>query len=100
MAKGKSRFKGSGAYIFAGILIGIIYLVNTFLVEGIYWSNTSVSQTTSTVMNSLNKINGQLAEINNDTISIAAGLKTDMDAIVKDTNNRYANIHAIIRYIF
>ena len=92
MAKGKSRFKGSGAYIFAGILIGIIYLVNTFLVEGIYWSNTSVSQTTSTVMNSLNKINGQLAEINNDTISIAAGLKTDMESIVKDTNNRYANI--------
>ena len=92
MAKGKSRFKGSGAYIFAGILIGIIYLVNTFLVEGIYWSNTSVSQTTSTVMNSLNKINGQLSEINNDTISIAAGLKTDMESIVKDTNNRYANI--------
>ena len=92
MAKGKSRFKGSGAYIFAGILIGVIYLVNTFLVEGIYWSNTSVSSTTSTVMNSLNKINGQLAEINNDTISIAAGLKTDMESIVKDTNNRYANI--------
>ncbi|WP_028517522.1 GGDEF domain-containing protein [Ruminococcus flavefaciens] len=92
MAKGKSRFKGSGAYIFAGILIGIIYLVNTFLVEGIYWSNTSVSQTTSTVMNSLNKINGQLSEINNDSISIAAGLKTDMESIVKDTNNRYANI--------
>ena len=92
MAKGKSRFKGSGAYIFAGVLIGIIYLVNTFLVEGIYWSNTSVSQTTSTVMNSLNKINGQLSEINNDAISIAAGLKTDMESIVKDTNNRYANI--------
>lgn len=92
MAKEKSRFKGSGAYIFAGILIGIIYLVNTFLVEGIYWSNTSVSQTTSTVMNSLNKINGQLSEINNDAISIAAGLKTDMESIVKDTNNRYANI--------
>ncbi|SHM91114.1 GGDEF domain-containing protein [Ruminococcus flavefaciens] len=92
MAKEKSRFKGSGAYVFAGILLAIVYLLNTFLVEGIYWGNQNVSQTTSKTMNSLNSINGQLSEINNDAISIAAGIKTNMDAIVKDTNNRYANI--------
>jgi diguanylate cyclase (GGDEF)-like protein len=92
MAKKNSRFKGSGAYIFAGILLAIVYVANTLLVEGIYWGNQNVSQTTSRTMNSLNSINGQLSEINNDAISIAAGIKTNMEAITKDTNNRYNNI--------
>ena len=64
MAKKNSRFKGSGAYIFAGILLAIVYVANTLLVEGIYWGNQNVSQTTSRTMNSLNSINGQLSEIN------------------------------------
>ena len=41
MAK-NNKSKGSGAYIFAGILIAIIYIINTFLVESIYWGNQEV----------------------------------------------------------
>lgn len=92
MAKGKSKFKNSGAYIAAAILVAVMYIVNAILVDRIYWNNSNVSQTTSRVMNSLNKINGQLSEINNDTIAIAANLKTDMEAITKDTAARYGNI--------
>ena len=92
MAKGKSRFKNSGAYVAAAILVAVMYIVNAILVDRIYWNNSNVSQTTSRVMNSLNKINGQLSEINNDTIAIAANLKTDMEAITKDTAARYGNI--------
>ena len=91
MAKNSKR-GGSGAYIFAAILIAIMYLINTFLVESIYWSNTEASTRTSTAMNSLNKINGELSEINKDSIGIAAGIKTDMSLITQDTARHYANI--------
>ena len=91
MAKNSKR-GGSGAYIFAAILIAIMYLINTFLVESIYWSNTEASTRTSTAMNSLNKINGELSEINKDSIGIAAGIKTDMSIITQDTARHYANI--------
>ena len=91
MAK-NSKKGGSGAYIFAAILIAVMYLINTLLVESIYKTNTEASTSTSTAMNSLNKINGELAEINKDAIGIAAGIKTDMKVITEDTDRHYKNI--------
>ena len=93
MAKNK-KSKGSGAYLIAGILLALIYIINTFLVEKMYWGNQELSQRTSMSMNSLNRINSNLSEISMDTIGIAAGLNTDMAVITQDTERRYANIIA------
>ncbi|WP_173330082.1 GGDEF domain-containing protein [Ruminococcus flavefaciens] len=95
MAK-NNKSKGSGAYIFAGILIAIIYIINTFLVESIYWGNQEVSQKTGQANNALNKINSELTAINMDSISIAAGIipPEDIGITMGDTNKRYGNIIA------
>lgn len=94
MAKEKKNKKGSRFYLFAGILVAIIYCVNAMLVDNIYWTNANVSSNTQLCMNSLNRINSQVTEINLSTVSIAAGLKTNIDAITTDTNNRYNDILA------
>ncbi|MBQ6251568.1 GGDEF domain-containing protein [Ruminococcus sp.] len=95
MAKNK-KSKGSGAYIFAGILIAVIYIINTFLVESIYWGNQEVSQKTGQANSALNKINSELTAINMDSISIAAGIipPEDIGITMGDTNKRYGNIIA------
>ena len=95
MANNK-KSKGSGAYIFAGILIAIIYIINTFLVESIYWGNQEVSQKTGQANSALNKINSELTAINMDSISIAAGIipPEDIGITMGDTNKRYGNIIA------
>lgn len=93
MAKeNKTKKTGSGVYWFAGILLAVIYLINTLLVENIYSSNLKVSRDTSNCMSALNRINSELTEINLDSVSIAAGLKTDMDQITSDTARHYKNI--------
>ena len=94
MAKEKNNKKGSRFYLFAGILVAIIYCVNAMLVDNIYWTNANVSSNTQLCMNSLNRINSQVTEINLSTVSIAAGLKTNIDAITTDTDNRYNDILA------
>ena len=94
MAKEKKNKKGSKFYLFAGILVAIIYCVNAMLVDNIYWTNANVSSNTQLCMNSLNRINSQVTEINLSTVSIAAGLKTNIDAITTDTDNRYNDILA------
>jgi diguanylate cyclase (GGDEF)-like protein len=95
MAKeNKTKKTGSGVYWFAGILLAVIYLINTLLVENIYSSNLKVSRDTSNCMSALNRINSELTEINLDSVSIAAGLKTDMDQITSDTDRHYKNILA------
>ena len=93
-AKAKTKKFSSSAYWFAAILLGIMYVINTLLVESIYTTNRDVSAKTQSCMNALNKINGELAEINLDTMSIAAGLKTDMEQVTADTDLRYRNILA------
>ncbi len=94
MAKEKKNKKGSKFYLFAGILVAVIYCVNAMLVDNIYWTNANVSSNTQLCMNSLNRINSQVTEINLSTVSIAAGLKTNIDAITTDTDNRYNDILA------
>jgi diguanylate cyclase (GGDEF)-like protein len=90
MAKASSK-KGSGGYIFAAILIAVIYIINTLLVENIYSSNMKTSKTTSTCMNSLNRINSYLSELNQNSLSIAAGVGSPM-ALIAQTDGLYANI--------
>lgn len=90
MAKLSSK-KGSGGYIFAAILIAVIYVINTFLVENIYWSNSETSQRVSKSNNSLNRMNSYLSELNKNSLSIAAGVGSPM-ALIAQTDGLYANI--------
>jgi diguanylate cyclase (GGDEF)-like protein len=90
--KAKNKSMGAGVYIFAALLLAVIYIINTLLVESIYRNNSNMSTRTSTAMNCLNRINSELSEVNMDTLGIAAGIKTDMAVITDDTNRRYANI--------
>ncbi|WP_303796761.1 GGDEF domain-containing protein [Ruminococcus flavefaciens] len=90
MAKLSSK-KGSGGYIFAAILIAVIYVINTFLVENIYWSNSETSQRVSKSNNSLNRMNSYLSELNKNSLSIAAGVGNPM-ALIAQTDGLYANI--------
>lgn len=90
MAKASSK-KGSGGYVFAAILIAVIYIFNTLLVENIYSSNMKTSKTTSTCMNSLNRIHSYLSELNQNSLSIAAGVGSPM-ALIAQTDGLYANI--------
>lgn len=90
MAKLSSK-KGSGGYIFAAILIAVIYVINTFLVENIYWSNAETSRRVSKSNNSLNRMNSYLSEINKNSLSIAAGVGNPM-ALIAQTDGLYANI--------
>ena len=94
MAKEKVRKSGTRVYLFAGILLAIIYCINAMLVDNIYWSNANMSAKTQNSMNALNRINGELASINLDSVSIAANLKTNMAQITIDTENHYKNILA------
>ena len=90
MAKNTSK-KGTSGYVFAAILIAVIYVINTFLVENIYWSNSENSRRTSTCMNSINRINSYLSELNKNSLSIAAGVGNPM-ALIAQTDGLYANI--------
>lgn len=90
MAKLSSK-KGSGGYIFAAILIAVIYVINTFLVENIYWSNAETSQRVSKSNNSLNRMDSYLSELNKNSLSIAAGVGNPM-ALIAQTDGLYANI--------
>ena len=90
MAKLSSK-NGSGGYIFAAILIAVIYVINTFLVENIYWSNAETSQRVSKSNNSLNRMNSYLSELNKNSLSIAAGVGNPM-ALIAQTDGLYANI--------
>ena len=90
MAKSSSK-KGMGGYIFAAILIAVLHVVNTFLVESIYWGTSDTSKKTSIAMSSINKINGILSEINKNSLSIAAGVGNPV-ALVAATDPLYENI--------
>lgn len=91
MAKSTSSKKGQGGYIFAAILIAIIYVFNTLLVENIYSSTSETSKKTSMAMSSLNKMNGILSELNKNTLSIAAGVGNPM-TLIAATDPLYGQI--------
>ena len=92
MAKSTSK-KGSGGYVFAAILIAIIYIFNTFLVENIYSSNAETSRKTSMSNSAINRMNGHLSDLNKNSLSIAAGVGNPMELIAQ-TGPIYGNIIA------
>lgn len=93
MAKTKSKSKGTGGFIFAAIIIAIIYLSNTLLVENIYSSNVTTSRSTSMANAAINKMNSYLSDLNKNTLSIAAGVGNPL-VLISDTERIYGNIVA------
>lgn len=92
MAKDKTKSKGTSGYALAALLLAIVCIANIFLVRAIYTKNVEIFNKTSAAMNSLNKMNMELSDINKVTIGIAAGISTNMPVILEDTERRYANI--------
>ena len=90
MAKSTSK-KGQGGYVFAAILVAVIYLFNTFLVENIFTSSAETSKKTSMAMASINKMNGLLSDLNNNALSIGAGVGNPI-ALISATEPIYQNI--------
>jgi len=77
MAKDKAKTSsghGSRAYLFAALLVAVIYIINAVLVDSIYNNNTKVSNETQQTMSAINKMNGQLSEINADVVAVIAGV--------------------------
>ena len=77
MAKNKansSASHGSRAYVLAAILVVIMYLANAVLVDRIYSNSRDVSNRTSDTVQTVNRISAELSEINNDVLSVIAGV--------------------------
>ena len=90
----KKKLGASAGYIFAAILVTIMYILNTLLVESIYRNNTNVSRATQQATRALNVINSQLAEVNTNSVGLAANLYDNPLEIISDTDRIYANIEA------
>jgi len=93
MAKAKSASKNyhSTPYIVAAIILAIIYIVNTILIETIYANNNRVSQQTSKTMNAINRMNGELQNVNANVLRIVANIG-DPTSAANDTALNFQNI--------
>ncbi|NLT09813.1 MAG: GGDEF domain-containing protein [Ruminococcus sp.] len=92
MAKAKKKNTYSTPYIFAAILLAVIYVINTLLVERIYWGNSQVSQQTQKTMNSINRMNGELQNVNSNVLHVVAGIG-DVSQAAADARLNFHNIH-------
>ena len=93
MAKAKSASKNyhSTPYIVAAIILAIIYIVNTILIETINANNNRVSQQTSKTMNAINRMNGELQNVNANVLRIVANIG-DPSSAANDTVLNFQNI--------
>ena len=91
MAKTNSKSSTSAPYIFAAILLAVIYIINTFLVESIYASNTKVSKSTSETMSAINRMNSELEIVNGNVLRIVAGVGDSTQA-ADDATLNFENI--------
>ena len=77
MAKDKVKNKHgyqNRAYVFGAILLAVVVAANMFLVAYLSKINRSISQRTSQSMSTINRMNSEMTEINNNVLSIVAGV--------------------------
>ena len=91
MAKTNSKSSTSTPYIFAAILLAVIYIINTFLVESIYASNSKVSKSTSETMSAINRMNSELEIVNGNVLRIVANVG-DATQAADDATLNFENI--------
>ena len=90
MAKNKKN--ASSGFIVAAILVALMYILNTILVWNIYTNNNKTNTQTSMANRAINSINGELSNLNTNTIGLAANLYDNPLEIVGDTERIYGNI--------
>jgi diguanylate cyclase (GGDEF)-like protein len=93
MAKNKKKGASSG-FVFAAILVALMYVLNSILVWNIYTNNSELSNKTSTANRAINSINGELARVSTNAIGLAANLYDNPLEVVSDTERIYGNIIA------
>ena len=76
MAKNKSTGR-STAYNLAAVLLALVTLINMVLVYYMYMDNERIGNKTSTTMNTINSVNGELQSINQRVLTIVAGIGTE-----------------------
>ncbi len=91
MAKTNSKSSTSTPYIFAAILLAVIYIINTFLVVSIYASNSKVSKSTSETMSAINRMNSELEIVNGNVLRIVANVG-DATQAADDATLNFENI--------
>lgn len=91
MAKTNSKSSTSTPYIFAAILLAVISIINTFLVESIYASNSKVSKSTSETMSAINRMNSELEIVNGNVLRIVANVG-DATQAADDATLNFENI--------
>ena len=91
MAKNNKKGASSG-FIVAAILVALMYILNTVLVWNIYTNNNNTNTQTSMANRAINSINGELSNLNTNTIGLAANLYDNPLEIVGNTERIYANI--------
>ncbi|MBR4627118.1 MAG: GGDEF domain-containing protein [Ruminococcus sp.] len=74
MADKKRSINHSRPYILGAIVLALVTAANMFFVTLLYTRNVQTSKRTSGAMQSVNRMNSELSEINGDVLSIIAGV--------------------------
>lgn len=70
----KTNNRSTTAYTFAAILLAIVTAANMFLVFYLFNSISTIGRNTSTTMNTINSVNGELQSINQRVLQVVAGI--------------------------
>ena len=103
MAKTKSAGR-STAYNLAAVLLALVTLINMVLVYYMYMDNERIGNKTSTTMNTINSVNGELQSINQRVLTIIADIGTEQsksaiaDSIVKSFDSIDAKLDTFETY--
>ena len=103
MAKNKSTGR-STAYNLAAVLLALVTLINMVLVYYMYMDNERIGNKTSTTMNTINSVNGELQSINQRVLTIIADIGTEQsksaiaDSIVKSFDSIDAKLDTFETY--
>ena len=103
MAKTKSAGR-STAYNLAAVLLALVTLINMVLVYYMYTDNERIGNKTSTTMNTINSVNGELQSINQRVLTIIADIGTEQsksalaDSIVKSFDSIDAKLDTFETY--
>ena len=95
MAKEKTKSR-SAAYNLAAVLLALVTAANMFLVFYMYRNSTEIGRKTSTTMNTINSVNGELQSINQRVLTIIAGIGTEQSqaAIAESISKSFDSIDA------
>ncbi|MBQ9895402.1 MAG: GGDEF domain-containing protein [Ruminococcus sp.] len=83
----------SRPYIFAAILLAVVYILNAILVDTIYRKNNEVTKQTSSAMSSCNRINFGLQAVNGSVLRIIGEVGDPTENVI-DVQRNFGSIRA------